>query len=326
MNIKGKVILISNRNVNPGRTDVSLFGDDLNPLGEAELNLATAVYKNKRWHLELLTDPVKPNYDTPVSREVFKEIVKQARQDPKARNWVLFVHGFNQSLAKNLDKCREIASYGVNVAAFSWPSNPGPQALWQKLKEYKRARKNARRSVLALERTFEKLTSYMEEFGSRDCQINVSLVIHSLGNYLCEHYVKSGDFDRETRVFSNVMFHQADVDLPDHEQWVESVSDHTRVYVTINEHDRVLDASDIVNPDRLGNTSRDLIAAQVKYMDFTDGENVGSSHRPWKTPGKENKAVGEFYKLTFHSRRGEKASGWEYDPLLNTYRLIERAN
>ncbi len=36
MDIKGKVILISNRNVNPGKTDVRLFGDDLNPLGELE--------------------------------------------------------------------------------------------------------------------------------------------------------------------------------------------------------------------------------------------------------------------------------------------------
>jgi len=322
MDIKGKIILISNRNVNPGKTDVSLFGDDLNPLGEAELNLATAAYKNKKWHLELLSDPVNPNYDTPVSREVFKEIVKQAKQDPKAGNWVLFVHGFNQSLEKNLDKCREIASYGVNVAAFSWPSNPGPQALWNKLKEYRRARKNARRSVMALERTFEKLANYMEEFASRDCPINVSLVIHSLGNYLCEHYVRSGDFGRETRVFSNVMFHQADVDLNDHHEWVERVSDHARVYVTINEHDKVLDTSDIVNPDRLGNSSRELIADRVKYMDFTHGDKVGDSHRPWKKPGKENKAVEDFYELAFRSRRGEKAPGWEYDPLLNAYRLI----
>jgi len=324
MDIKGKVILITNRNVNSGRTDLSLFGDDLNPIGTEDLNLATAEYKNKKWQLNLLTDPVSPDYDNPVSRVVFMEIIKQARADPKTKNWVLFVHGFNQSLEKNLNKCLEIASYGVNVATFSWPSNPGPQELWKKLKEYKRARKNARRSVLALERTLEKLTGYMDEFASGECPINVSLVIHSLGNYLFENFVRSADFNRETRVFSNVLLHQADVDHRNHHEWVERVSDHVRVYVTINEHDIVLDASDIVNPDRLGNTARDLIADRVTYVDFTYGKNVGNSHRLWKTPGKKSKAIGKFYELTFRGRRGEKAPGWQYDRLLNAYQLIER--
>lgn len=93
--------------------------------------------------------------------------------------------------------------------------------------------------------------------------------------------------------------------------------------MTINEHDLVLDASDVVNPDRMGNSRRDLNAARVRYMDFTDGEKVGDSHRPWKKPGKENKAIGKFYELAFQSRRGEKAPGWLYDPSLNAYRLIE---
>jgi esterase/lipase superfamily enzyme len=323
MDIKGKILLITNRNVNPGNTDLSLFGDDLNPLGAEDLNVATAEVRDGAWHLELLTDAENPDYQNPVSRKVFTQVVKQARDDPAEKNWVLFVHGFNQSLEKNLNKCLEIASYGVNVAAFSWPSNPGPQELWKKLKEYKRARKNARRSVLALERTLEKLTGYVEEFSSHECPINMSLVIHSLGNYVFENYVKSADFGRETRIFSNVVLHQPDVDHRDHHQWVERVSDHARVYVTINQHDEVLDTSDVVNPDRLGNTVRDLTAEGVTYMDFTFGRGVGGSHRPWHEPGKDNEAIGRFYELVFNSRRGEKAPGWEYAPLSRAYQLID---
>jgi esterase/lipase superfamily enzyme len=324
MDLKNKVILITNRNVNPEQTDTSLFGDDLNTISEAELNIATAQYKNKRWELDLLSDPVNPDYDTPVSRQVFKEIIKQARTDPKAKDWVFFIHGFNQSLTKNLNKCRELQKYGVNVAAFSWPSNPGPQKLWKKKKEYKKARKNARRSVLAVERTMEKFASYMEEFSNENCPINVTLVVHSLGNYVFENYVNSPDFSRETRFFSNVMLHQSDIDHRHHKAWTEKLSDHVRVYVTINENDLVLDTSDIVNPDRLGNTAKDLDSNSVTYMDFTWGLDVGTSHRPWQDPGKKNQAVHKFYNLVFHSRRGEKAHGWQLNTAKNAYELIEQ--
>jgi len=324
MDIKGKIIVITNRDVNTGKTDLSLFGDNLNPLSEAEINVATADKKSGEWKLRLLTNAEKPDYQTPVSRVLFKEIIKRATTEPDAKNWVLFVHGFNQSLEKNLNKCLEIAEYGVNVATFSWPSNPGPQQFWKKLKEYKRARKNARRSVMALERTLEKLAGYMEEFSSGECPINVSLVIHSLGNFLFENFVKSTDFSRETRVFSNVMLHQADVDNRDHRYWVERVSDHARVFVTINEDDEVLDTSDIVNADRLGNTATDLNADDVIYMDFTDGLLVDFSHRPWAEPTNKNLAIRDFYQRVFNSRRGEKADGWLYNQEQNAYRLIER--
>lgn len=85
-----------------------------------------------------------------------------------------------------------------------------------------------------------------------------------------------------------------------------------------------LDASDIVNPDRLGNTARELIADGVTYMDFTDGAKVGKSHRPWNQPGRKNEAVGEFYGRVFQGHRGEKARGWAFEPGSNSYRLTER--
>ena len=322
MDLKNKIILISNRDVNPDKTDSSLFGDNLNEKSEAELNIATAEYRNRKWKLDLLSNPEEPDYDKPVSRRVFKEIIKQARNDPKAKDWVFFIHGFNQSLKKNLDKCREIQQYGVNVAAFSWPSNPGPHELFKKQKEYKKARKNARRSVLAVERTMEKFAGYMEEFSNDSCPINVSLVVHSLGNYLFENFVNSADFSRETRFFSNILLHQADVDHKHHNTWTEKLSDHVRVYATINENDFVLDTSDIVNPNRLGNTARDLNARNVTYIDFTWGADIGTSHRPWKDPGKDNTAVHHFYDLIFHSRRGEKAHGWRFNRQKNAYELV----
>ena len=108
------------------------------------------------------------------------------------------------------------------------------------------------------------------------------------------------------------MAHQADVDHHTHADWIEHVSDHVRVCFTINEHDQVLDASDTVNPDRLGNRARDLFAEGVTYRDFTHREKVGKSHRPWDKPGRKNEAVKEFYRWVFTGRRGEKAAGAAY--------------
>jgi len=104
----------------------------------------------------------------------------------------------------------------------------------------------------------------------------------------------------------------------------EKLSDHVRLYATINENDITLDTSDIVNPDRLGNTARDLGSNNVTYIDFTWGTDVGTSHRPWHDPGKKNPSVHRFYKLAFHSRRGEKASGWRFNALKNAYELVEQ--
>ena len=317
MDLNNKIIVVSNRNVNKGATDHTLFGDDLNPKGAEQLNIALADKSTGSWELELLSNPTNPAYKKPSSFEVFKQAIKTNN----GKDWVFFVHGFNQSLEKNLNKCLEIQDYGVNVVAFSWPSNPGPQEIWKKAKEYKRAVKNAKRSTIALERCMEKMRDYIKLTQSGDCQLNVNMVVHSLGNTLFEEFVRSSTYDNECEVYSNVVLHQADADSLNHEQWVSKLTPHTRVYVTMNGKDKVLAASDVVNKNRLGNSPDNCVADQVTYIDFTDGPKVGYSHRPWFDPGKRVTAIGDFYTEVFHGRRGEHVDGWVYDRFDNRYYL-----
>lgn len=322
MNTKGKIIVVSNRDVHPQHHNHRLFGDDLNPLSPDELNIALAEKNGRSWQLELVTDPKKPNYDKPVSRTVFRDAMRRNADKP----WVFFVHGFNQSLIKNLEKCREIQDYGCNVVAFSWPSNPGPQEHYKKFKEYKKARKNARRSVIALNRCVDTLAAYLREFSSEKCQVSISMVVHSLGNFLMQNYVSHPEFGDETSVFGNIILHQPDADTRHHPMWVEKLSARSRVYVTINAHDAVLATSDVVNPDRLGNTRIHEHAEGTTYIDFTWGKGVSHSHRPWHEPGEKNAAIARFYTQVFHGRRGESEPGWEYNASNGNYQLIEQAN
>ena len=317
MDLTNKIIVVSNRNVNKQASDHRLFGDELNPKGAEQLNIALAEKVDEEWELELVSNPTNPAYKKPSSFEVFKSAVKSNDE----KDWVFFVHGFNQDLKKNLNKCLEIQKYGVNVVAFSWPSNPGPQELWKKPKEYKRAVKNAKRSTIALERCMEKIREYIQLTQDKGCKINVNMVIHSLGNTLFQDFVQSSTYDNECEVYSNVILHQADADSLGHEQWVSKLTPHTRVYVTMNAKDKVLAVSDVVNKNRLGNSPDNCVAEQVIYADFTNGPQVGYSHRPWHDPGTKVAAIGDFYRAVFHGKRGEHVDGWKYNRFDNRYYL-----
>lgn len=213
----------------------------------------------------------------------------------------IFIHGFNQSLEKNLKKCEEIESYGVNVIAFSWPSNPGPQKIWWKLKEYKAARQNARRSTVALERFFDKFNDYANEIGTLS---NIrAMVVHSLGNYLLESFVKSMGYEGQTAFLKNVLLHQADVDSYAHENWADNLTLGSRVMATINETDDVLDFSDIINPDRLGNTLGNLNSDAISYFNFGKIPEADDKHRLWTPPTVNNENARQFFTSVFSGKK-----------------------
>lgn len=314
------IVIVSNRNINPDKDDHEMFGDSFNKDGQDFLRIATANNLGvDKWKLTLLDEP--KNFDdlNPPSRAFFKQCLNETKDSKKP--WVFFVHGFNQSFLKNLNKCKEIEEYGVNVVAFSWPSNPGPQAIYKKLKEYKRSRKNARRSVIGLERTLEKLSAYMGEYANNSCDVNFNMVVHSLGNYLFKCFVESDVFSGETGIFNNVILHEADCDNRDHSRWVERIRDAGRVYITINKRDKVLNLSDKVNADRLGNTVRELNAGNASYLDFTGVKGVGKSHRLWHKPATKNVKIHTIFEQLFSGERPEQAGDLSYDHNDNTYRL-----
>lgn len=314
------IVIISNRDVHKEKNDHRLFGDSFNQQGQDFLRIATAENMGENiWKLKLLEEPKKFDDLQPPSRKYFKKCLTETRKIKKP--WVFFTHGFNQSFLKNLNKCKEIEQYGTNVVAFSWPSNPGPQPIWKKKKEYNRAQKNARRSVIALERTLEKLAAYMEEFSDNRCEVNFNMVVHSLGNYLFKNFVESDIFSSETRIFNNVILHEADCDNRDHILWLERMAEAGRVYVTINKRDYVLNMSDKVNPDRLGNTIRNLNAENASYIDFSGAKGVGKSHRLWHEPAAKNPKIHSIFEQLFTGERPEQADVLTYHPSENVYRL-----
>lgn len=295
------ILIVTNRNIRRGKKDHNAFGDDFNAKGPMELRLAHAKKTGNKWRVDIVPErPITPT-NLPSTR-----VFRSFRNDliTKSRNCVLFVHGFNQTLKKNLEKCLEIESYGVDVVAFSWPSNPGGF----KPIEYKRARRAAELSAPALDRVFEKLNFNFQCFDEAEkqrCNISYNFIAHSLGNYLFQNFIEKRLLDGETRMFDNVILHQADVDSQDHGHWVSQLRYARRIYITQNEDDKVLDTADIIMPDRLGNTTGNPEVARARYVDFTDAKQVGRDHRLWQE-ARKNKNVETFFSDVFNGRRGEK--------------------
>lgn len=318
------IVVVSNREVNPKANNHKVFGDKPNKKGLDELRVAKAKYdenKNK-WKVDLLPEKAaKIKAGVPPSLILFNQILKGIGNGELSGDWVLFVHGFNQSFLDNLEKCRKIEKlYGVNVLAFSWPSNQGGF----KPKEYKKARAAARGCTNAFDRVLEKLSSYLTSRPfTKTCDINISLMAYSMGNFVVENYVRDPVFCDETKIFSNVILTQADVDVESHTEWVEMVEHCKRVYVTINENDSVLKWSDVVNPPRLGNTVKYLDGNHVVYFDFTDGESVGSTHGIFYKTAVTNKVVHDIFKRALIGKHAELATGISFNAKKNAFELDE---
>lgn len=314
---------INEKNFKNGVGDEGGFGEEVNQKGPTELRFARATYTTAGWKLNLVKEPDVIDPTNPPSKAEFEYLAKRCVASKK--NCVFYIHGYNKPFLETLEQGWLIQEkYGVEVVLFTWPSNTGgvPPV------EYRAARRIAQVSFGALDALLEKYALYLNQWISPkdeeallSCQSSTNLMAHSLGNYLLEHYVLSQAYQAETRLFTNVVLSQADVNNVDHVKWVDHVIVGQRIYVTINENDKILGWSETLNPPRLGTTLKNLESQSARYFDFTDGKGVGKKHQLW---GEVNNAVvTSFFKTTLNGMRAEESKGFAFDEKLNAYRIVK---
>lgn len=315
------ILIVTNRVLNPASSKPEeRFGETPNRKGPCEIRLAN-VSKNGagKWQVDVVPENRGMSVDNVPSRTEFMDL--RDRLIKENRNCVFYVHGYNKTFKESLEQSWEIHEhYGVEVIGFSWPSDPaGITGL-----DYRKAQRVAEISAPALDCIFEKMGRYFRECwirdpgGSERCRSSFNLVIHSLGNYLFRNFIESAGFTGETRFFDNIVLQQADVDNPSHQTWVNKLRFAKRIYVTINERDVVLAASDVINRDRLGNTARNLVADRPIYVDFTGADEVGKDHRIY-FQAIANDRVKDFFSLAFNGKRAERLEGIQYVPEENVH-------
>ena len=300
--------------------------------------------KNK---FSLDIDESQPHY---ASLKVACRVFERARKECK--NVLLYVHGYNNDIKDVYDTAREIERlYNVIVVTFTWPANGGG-ALSGTL-SYLADKRDARASQDALNRCVDlvgkyhalltlaarnklverasskfianptKQREYLSELIKRDCDLSVSLMCHSMGNYVLKHALASSLAESRKLIFDNIILIAADTNNKNHKQWVEKLQVRKSIYITINENDYALSWSRRKPGEqqkaRLGHYLKILNSDNAMYVDFTKEKAVNNSHSYFdKKTVNQNKGALRFFKKVFS---GEDVSSYlSYLPHNNTYR------
>lgn len=324
------MLIVTNRNLQPSGSAEDLFGPGFNNKDPDELRLASVTKTRGKWKVDIHDDTVE--YEgTRMHASEQQFLLMQKRMLEKQRNCLFFVHGFNNDFLDVLERGHQFEHhYKVEVVAFSWPANGRSSGLGRigGVASYKSDKRDAVRSTNALDRAFEKLGDYFDKYmeENRRCNMRISLLMHSMGNYLFKNLMRSSVYQGETALFDNVILAAADVNNAEHEEWVDRIQCRRRIYITINEDDNALSFSRAKFGDkqraRLGHFAHNLNSRQAVYLDFTDSPHVGDSHAYFEgEPIKQNPLVKHVFDQMVNGRAAEH--GLTYDTHSRTYRLAD---
>lgn len=354
------MFVITNRKINTRKRGLEQFGKTPNENGPNELRIFEATRRGRGWEIDVLRDTCtrtqKQAVGLPVSKSAFasqfvaRRLLARVRDDRK--NLVFFVHGFNNDMEAVLERAEGLERrYGVEVIAFSWPANGGGA---KGVASYKSDKRDARASAGAVYRALVKAREFLDGFNDellkdirekanekypdnrelhqayvtrmaeKGCPFKVSLLLHSMGNYLFKQIQRSSTYDGHHMLFDNVILAAADTNSYEHEDWVDRIACRRRVFITINEDDSALRVSRIKSGEeqraRLGHYLHGLDSEQAFYVNVTEAQNVGSSHAYFEGEPVENES-GNLFKFFRAALNGDRAeTHLDYDAPSHTWR------
>jgi esterase/lipase superfamily enzyme len=294
---------------------------------------------------------IDPSETRWASLEVAAKVYGRAVREKK--NVLLYVHGYNNDVEDVIDTCAEMESlYDIIVVPFCWPANGGGAisgtTAYLSDKQDARASADALNRVIGIVRRYFGLftqhsrdtlldearqefpnnrTAALQRFAElldEDCTIKVSMLCHSMGNYLLKHALRPGGTASRELTFDNICLVAADANNLDHEDWVDKMDVRNRLYITINENDYALGASRAKPGNeqlaRLGHYLRGLYATTAYYIDVTKSDAVRRSHGYYiGKPVERNPALKAFFAAALGGGSEEKDLTYHAD--LNAYRL-----
>jgi hypothetical protein len=125
----------------------------------------------------------------------------------------------------------------------------------------------------------------------------MALLAHSMGSIVMQTYLQNYGWEPKSKVFSSVLFTSPDADNKDHVKWLDKMTSYEKVFVTINQHDDILEKSKddrAKNVFALGLVPIPVFSTQATYLDIT---KVGSE------PGKETGMHEVFNKANMKSQK-----------------------
>ena len=358
--------VITNRKIHIRKKGLKIFGKVPSQEGPNELRLVmvnedetTQLLTNKLYRKEVKELAEKHNLKLDLNRDWYAslrvacELFERATIEEK--HLLIFVHGYNNDIEDVIRTAQRIEeAYNVIVVPFSWPANGGGTVSGKI--GYLSDKADARASAMALHRAVMKVGEYhrlltqgvqeqlwKEAVGDKpenhqhararfsqrieqSCKTKLNFMCHSMGNYVLKYATLPSESHTRKLVFDNVCLIAADVNNPEHENWLECIPARNRLYVSINESDWALKWSRVKpgaeQQARLGHHLRNLVAKNVYYLDVTRNKNVGSEHSYFQGEAIENPTIKRLFSKMFAGEVVEREM--HYDANENVYRLADQ--
>jgi len=340
------ILLFSNRKVNLDEQGADIFLPCENPIGGEDVLLATAnTAAAGDWIVNLVPSSPQGNWNScGPSCALLADLVQRMNarehddspgglrydQVNKTYNWIFFVPGYSSSASSGLQKAKQLEEeYQANVMLFSWPADPSGITT-NPIRAYRQAQAAARVSAIQLDQTLEGLSQLFADplrqngqpVGFRFC-----MLMHSLGNYVFESYVKDPIYVGETDIFDTIVLHQPDISQSRLHEWIDKVRFRDSIYLSYNTYDSVLRFSGLINDVRAGIAGGNDPSKTVKFIDFTHGRHIAADH--FMFTGLDNKIVQEACSRMIRGVPGgsafnqtlDGANGFTLHPDTNTYVL-----
>jgi hypothetical protein len=237
-------------------------------------------------------------------------------------DWVLLIHGDSKAPVDAAVRGLEVQNlHGVKVLVFSWPSKMSTN---NGLKNYRNSRTNVEAGLAHFRELLLTVQKYRNSYIWPEGN-NLSLFMHSLGNYYLELSVKEDMLQGlDPALFDNIIINAAAIEQQDHAGWVKRIEISDRIYIISNEKDFNLRGARLFTKagKQLGGPVEFPLARNAIYINFT--EAVGFKVPTWvshtyfvgEMPRRSNN-IRNFYTTIFH--------GLEVD-LDDTELLIERSD
>ena len=342
------ILLFSNRKVNLDHKGADIFLPCENPIGGEDVLLATAnAAAEGDWLVNLVPSPPQGNWNScGPSCALLADLVRRMNarehddspgglrydQVNKTYNWIFFVPGYSSTASSGLQKAKQLEEeYQANVMLFSWPADPSSITI-NPIRAYREAQAAARVSAIQLDRTLEGLNQLFARplrQSSQPVGFRFCMLLHSLGNYLFESYVRDAIYGDETNIFDTIVLHQPDISQPRLHEWISKISFRDSLYLSYNTYDSVLRYSMLINDVRAGIAGGDDHSKTVKFIDFTHGRQIAADH--FMFTGLDNMIVQEACRRMIRGVPGgaafnltlDGANGFTLHPDTNTYVLSD---
>lgn len=195
---------------------------------------------------------------------------------------IVFVHGRGNepkkslrgaTFAEGLAVSKLQTGYSASVLMFNWDSAFPFVAFWNR----KRPLANARPAAKPFSQFLIALGDYRRTHPEFPAPV---LLVHSMGSWVIKAAVEEALWPSGQRLFERIVLSQPDVDDVGHRMWLDELASRESVFVTLNQHDKVLLRSRQARPDgchALGLDTKESLATQASYVDLTNMGPVGSA-------------------------------------------------